>query len=157
MKLLIALSVFLPLVASANPKAWLKQANPEELAYFVGNDNCLISEYDASDIVELIFFRNGIKPLSSARWIDKPLYLAIRMYCLDGPPTKIPYFITIYFGDASADGVSDRGKQILYDWNYGGAGYFSINSPDDWEDNLKKWVEGAIKEYAEANGLSRKQ
>ena len=54
-------------------------------------------------------------------------------------------------------GFSDRGKQILYDWNYGGAGYFSINSPDDWEDNLKKWVEGAIKEYAEANGLSRKQ
>ena len=121
----------------------LRQAEPDELAYFVGaSPDCSITEEEIETIVKGVFVRSRIKPLGGYEYLSKDVYLNVALQCLPIDNNNPIYLIDVKFGKASGPAF------ILYERSFGS---FGINTDKTIKQSIKSGAEAAITAYLQAN------
>ena len=147
----LALTLFLVLftlqAANAEFKPWMikayKQANPNELAYWVGvHPDCPISRAEVVEIMEGVFVRSRIKPLGGSHWTMKPLNLTVSLGCMKHEYDNPMFSIHMRFGDSS------REIPIEYVALYS---YFGMGGKEFIKTALRARTEAAMTDYLKAN------
>lgn len=121
----------------------IKVENPNQLAHFVSvGKDCPLARDDLTQLVDGIFIRSRIKPLSNRLFVANSIYLNVAVHCYKIDPDYSAFSIDVKFGR------NEPYPPVLFDFPFGvvgtGGKEYLLNA-------VKVQVELAITEYLKAN------
>jgi hypothetical protein len=144
--LLAVLLVTSPSYANDTP-GWLTQAikvkDPNQLSYFAtASKACPLNDADLENIVEGVFVRSRIKPLSGPGFLTAPVYFDLGVSCVTLENANPVFNIQVHFSRYRPH------PAIKYDFDFGTTG---IGGKDFIKQSVKECVENAVTEFIKAN------
>jgi hypothetical protein len=144
-KILLICLLLLSSQSYAEEQKWfldaIKVDNPNQLGYWFNVDgDCPITNVEGQKIIEGVFIRSRIKPLSSQIFSEET-YLSIELRCINLNKKSPAYSIEMFFGQYEP-------TPILFDRSFGG---FGVNDKDGISGFLKDRTEDAITVFIKAN------
>jgi hypothetical protein len=124
----------------------IKVDNPNQLAYWLTNgDSCPITKKEVQKIIEGVFVRSRIKPLSEQIFNPGLIHLSIYLDCIKrtGPNDLYIYDLDIQFGQYNPY------PAVLF--NATGFGRMGIQDKEGIANDIKSSAENAVTVFIKAN------
>ena len=126
----------------------IKKENPNELAYWVGTNECPVTKEEIEKIADGVFIRSRIKPLNDEfAFLEGSLLLVIDINCVEVEQGGVKEGVWAARYDVRF-GQFNVMPATSYPIDFGAVG---LSNKESILSNVKKYIENAMTAYIKAN------